>query len=76
MPFAACVKQQKSQIYKLIIKNYLAFMSLKMRPILNTLTTRRRVGDTGKSIIMSSMRMPRIEASTSKKSNTFQGTVK
>ena len=54
----------------------LTLIKRRMRPILNTLTTRSSVGDTGKSIMMSSIRMPRMEASTSKKSNTFHGTVK
>ena len=51
-------------------------MSLSIRPILKTLTTLRRVGETGKSVIMSSMTMPTMEAITSTKSNTFHPAVK
>ena len=51
-------------------------MSLSIRPILKTLTTLRRVGETGKSVIMSSMTMPTMEAITRTKSNTFHPAVK
>ncbi|KYN31226.1 hypothetical protein ALC56_14494 [Trachymyrmex septentrionalis] len=43
---------------------FAALMSLKILPILNTLTTRKSVGDTGKSIIISSIRIPRMDANT------------
>lgn len=51
-------------------------MSRKILPILNTRTTRSNVGEMGRSIIMSSISMPKMEARTSRKSKTFQGTVK
>lgn len=58
------------------IVRLLTLISLKILPMRKTLTTLRSVGDIGKSIIISSIRMPKIEAKTSKKSKTFQGTVK
>lgn len=54
----------------------LTLMSRKILPILKTLTTLNNVGETGKSIMMSSISIPRMEANTNKKSNTFHGTVK
>lgn len=54
----------------------LTLINLNIRPILNTRTTLKSVGDTGKSIIISSISIPRTDAKTSKKSNTFHGTVK
>ena len=53
-----------------------ALISLNIRPILKTLTTLKRVGETGKSCIMSSMTMPTILAITRTKSNTFHPAVK
>lgn len=53
-----------------------ALINRSILPIRKTRTTRSNVGDIGKSIITSSMRIPKIEAKTSKKSNTFHGTVK
>lgn len=55
---------------------FAAFINLNIRPILKTLTTLKRVGDMGRSIMMSSIRMPNMEARTSRKSKTFHGTVK
>ena len=54
----------------------LTLINRRIRPIRNTRTTRKSVGETGKSIIISSMRMPKMDASTSRKSNKFHGTVK
>lgn len=54
----------------------LTLISLNILPIRKTRTTLKRVGDIGKSIIMSSITMPKIEANTRRKSNTFHGTVK
>lgn len=45
-------------------------------PIRKTRTTRKSVGDIGKSIITSSMSIPNIDANTNTKSKTFHGTVK
>lgn len=58
------------------VKSALTLISLKILPMRKTRTTRRSVGEMGRSIMMSSMRMPNIDASTNRKSNTFQGTVK
>jgi hypothetical protein len=51
-------------------------MSLRILPILKTLTTRRRVGETGKSVIKSSIKIPTMEAMTRTKSKRFHGAVK
>lgn len=51
-------------------------MSLRILPILKTLTTLRRVGDTGKSSMRSSITIPTMEAITRTKSNRFQAVVK
>lgn len=51
-------------------------MSLNILPILKTLTTLRRVGDTGKSSMRSSITIPTMEAITRTKSNRFQAVVK
>lgn len=54
----------------------LTLINRNILPILKTRTTLKSVGDTGKSIITSSISIPRTDAKTSKKSKTFQGTVK
>lgn len=55
---------------------FAAFINLNIRPILKTLTTLNNVGEIGKSIMISSIRMPNIDARTNRKSKTFHGTVK
>lgn len=62
--------------YEVGVKSALTLISLKILPMRKTRTTRRSVGEMGRSIMMSSMRMPNIDASTNRKSKTFQGTVK
>jgi hypothetical protein len=55
---------------------FAAFINRNILPILNTRTTRKSVGDMGKSIMISSIKMPKIDARTRRKSNRFHGTVK
>ena len=54
----------------------LTLIKRNIRPILNTLTTRSRVGETGKFSIISSITIPTMEAMTKTKSKTFQPAVK
>ena len=55
---------------------FAALISRRILPILNTLTTRSRVGETGKSVMRSSMRIPTMEAITRTKSKRFHAAVK
>ena len=53
-----------------------ALINRRILPIRNTLTTLSKVGETGKSVMRSSMRMPTMEAITNTKSNRFHAAVK
>lgn len=69
--------QKSKESFKYLHYYYdLTLINRNILPILKTRTTLRSVGDTGKSIITSSMSIPITDAKTSKKSKTFQGTVK
>ena len=54
----------------------MTLMRRRILPILKTLTTLSSVGETGKSVMRSSIRMPTIEAITRTKSKRFQAAVK
>ena len=78
MPFAAW---KYLEVYQNMRENnkFLQLFTLikrKILPIRKTRTTRNNVGDIGKSIIISSISIPKMDASTSRKSKTFHGTVK
>ena len=57
-------------------ESYHTLISLKIRPILNTLRTLRSVGETGKFGMKSSMIIPTIDVRTRTKSNKFQALLK
>ena len=55
---------------------YHTLISLRIRPILKTLRTLRRVGEMGKSGMKSSMMIPTTDVRTRSKSNKFQALLK